>query len=111
MIQYEKLYQSLKKISAEWHAGHVEWQYCWDYIKFFADGTFIQASILGDSFDKINTSFNKESANVTHGTFVLEKGRNINLNFGATQINGAINNDGSIIINGRLAWDLYTPIG
>lgn len=110
MLKYNTLYQSLKKVSAEWHAGHVEWEYCWNYLKFYKDGTFIQASIVGDSYDEINKSFTKDATYVTKGHFELKKNRVVNLDFGTIQINGAINKDGSIIINGKQAWDLYSLV-
>lgn len=40
-LQYKTLYQSLKKVYGEWHSGHVEWGYLWNYLKFYDDGTVI----------------------------------------------------------------------
>jgi hypothetical protein len=71
MIYQNILYQSLKNVTAEWHAGHLQWDYIWSYIKFFDDGSFIYASIQSDNLKAINKSFNKNSNNVTEGRFAI----------------------------------------
>jgi hypothetical protein len=43
-LQYNKIYQSLKKVSAEWHAGHVEYSFYWDFLKFYSDGIVISCN-------------------------------------------------------------------
>jgi hypothetical protein len=48
MIHYNELYQSLKRVSAEWHAGHVEWSYVWSYLKFYENDVVLSVSSNGD---------------------------------------------------------------
>ncbi len=109
MIKYNKLYQSLKKVSAEWHAGHVQWFYTWNYLKFYSDGICISASMAGDDVNLINGGFNKGEQNITHGKFDIE-GTILKLIFDGVEVNGAFNNDGSIIIEGKINWDIFYPI-
>mgnify|MGYP001291924795 FL=1 len=113
MIQYNTLYQSLKKVSAEWHAGTVLWEYSWFYLKFFEDGSFINALYTGDDFEKINSGFNKEFAESfpSRGKYIIEKNSKIKLLFNnGIEVRGAITDADKIIINGKLAWELYTPV-
>ena len=113
MLQYDTLYQSLKKVTAEWHAGHVQWQYSWLYFKFFDDGTFIYASYSSDDFEKINSGFNKESVNTFHlrGNYCIEKDVYLKLQFNnGVEVMGAFTGTDKLIINGKMAWELYSPI-
>lgn len=110
MIKYNTLYQSLKKVSAEWHAGHIDWFYTWNYLKFYEDGVFIYASIAGNDTKVINESFEKGALNITHGKFNLQKMHLLKLAFDNIEVNGAINNDASIIIEGKIAWDIFYPV-
>lgn len=113
MLKYNTLYQSLKKVSAEWHAGHVQWQYSWYYIKFFNDGRFIYALFVSDDFEKINTGFNENSTNedFSSGVFKITNDYLITLNFeNNIEIRGAIIDNDKIILNGKLSWELYTVI-
>jgi hypothetical protein len=110
MLKYNTLYQSLKKVSAEWHAGHIEWFYTWNYLKFFEDGIFISASIAGDDSSLINKAFIKGAENTTHGNFEIQSS-NIKLLFNdSIRIEGAINNDNSVILEGKLNWDVFYPL-
>lgn len=111
MLYYNnKLYQSLKKVSGNWHSGHVEWFFVWNYFKFFDDGVFITASIAGDETEEITDAFVKGALNVTHGKFNVD-GRLLTLSFeGGVNINAYINNDRSIVIDGKLGWDIIFPI-
>jgi len=114
MLKYNTLYQSLKKVSAEWHAGHVQWEYSWFYFKFFDDGTFIYALYSSDNFEKINSGFNKESDNSSHmkGKYYIEKNIYLKLQFNnGVEVMGALTDTDKIIINGKLAWELYSPVG
>jgi hypothetical protein len=110
MLKYNTLYQSLKKVSAEWHAGHVEWSYSWYYFKFFSDNTFIYASINGDDFNQINEWFNKKAENVTRGTFE-EKNYQVSLNFDdVTKISAGFTNEGKLLVQGKLSWEMFSPV-
>lgn len=111
MLHYNKLYQSLKKVSAEWHAGHVEWFYTWNYLKFFEDGGFISASIASEDPNLINKAFLRGAENTTHGKFELRNSNLIKLSFDNVNVDGAINNDDSIIVEGKINWDVFYPIG
>ena len=108
-LQYNTVYQSLKKVSAEWHAGHVQWSYCWNYLKFYNDGTFIYASIQGDNLKQIEKSFNKNSENITNGHFKVDRDM-IYLNFDTIEIRASITREKNIITEGKLAWDMYYPM-
>jgi hypothetical protein len=111
MLQYNKLYQSLKKVSAEWHAGHVQWDYSWYYIKFFNDGRFIYGLFVSDDLEKINNGFDENSVNdnCSGGTFRIDNDYLITLNFeNNIEIRGAVISNEKIILNGKLSWELYT---
>lgn len=111
-LQYNKLYQSLKKVYGEWHAGHVEWGYHWYYLKFYEeDNTFIYSLIDGDNPDKINRWFNKSTQGVTHGTFKKDN-QHLYLMFNSNniEVKAFINKDNSIIVEGKLNWDIYLPL-
>ena len=89
MLQYNKIYQSLKKVSAEWHAGHVQWEYYWDYLKFYEDGTVIRASIASDNFEKINLNFKKNNPNIDKGKFEVSE-KEIKLQFSEKKQSGEL---------------------
>lgn len=109
MLQYNKLYQSLKKVSAEWHAGHVQWAYCWNYFRFYEDGVFIYASIQGNNIEDISKSFTRNSPNSTTGKFKLNN-TTITFIFDTVEITGSITHENNLIIEGKLAWDMYYPM-
>jgi len=108
MLQHNKLYQSLKKLSAEWHAGYVQWSYTWNYFKFFEDKTFVYGSIQGENFDLINKNFNKGSENLIKGKYNII-GSLITIYFENAEVKGALSND-NIVLEGKLAWDIYIPV-
>jgi hypothetical protein len=108
MLQYNKLYQSLKKISAEWHAGHVQWCYSWNYIKFFDDKTFVYGSIQGEDFNLINKNFTKGSKNLITGKYNVVSSL-ITIQFENSEVKGCLSND-SVLLEGKLGWDIYIPI-
>ena len=110
MLKYNTLYQSLKKVSGEWHAGNINWFYTWNYFKFFEDGIFISSSIAGNETAVINLSFVRGALNTTHGKYELGNKNNIKLFFGNIEVEGQVNNDCSIIIEGKIAWDILHPI-
>ncbi len=74
MIKFNALYQSLKKVSAEWHAGHVQWQYSWSYLKFYENGKVIYCCTPSDDFSKINEWFDFENdAFFYRGNYVIKE--------------------------------------
>ncbi len=121
MLQYNKLYQSLKKVHGEWHAGHVEWGYSWNYLKFYEDGTVIYCS-TGDRHDLINQWFNKENSGTpfSRGQFVINQNNTIELTI-KTML-GSITMDGNILqtklilrktnheVKRGESWDLYSMV-
>ena len=111
MIQYNKLYQSLKKISAEWHAGNVLWEYSWNYIKFFEDNTFIYSSIRGNNIELIGKWFNQDAENVIRGKYLLKSNSQLSLEFesGKSTLAG-FTNDGDILVEGIQTWELFSPV-
>jgi hypothetical protein len=94
MLQYNKLYQSLKKVGGEWHAGHFQWYYYWNYIKFYEDGTLIYCASSEDDFNNINKWFNKDNENVSIGTYKITNNANIKMEI--TAAIGRIINEGGI---------------
>lgn len=108
MLQYNKIYQSLKKVSAEWHAGHVQWEYYWDYLKFYEDGMVIQASITSDNFEKINLNFNKNNSNIEKGKFKLSD-KEIKLQFSEKRCSGGITKELDLVlyIENQFKWEKY----
>ena len=109
MLHFNKLYQSLKKVNGEWHAGHVEWYFTWHYLKFFEEGVVIQASFAGENPALINKFFTKENTHFNHGAFWMEN-KIITLNFNQIQVKGFMNNDFSIIFDGARHWEIYYAI-
>ena len=117
MLQYNKLYQSLKKVSAEWHAGHVQWDFCWDYLKFYKDGIVINAYTPTDKVSEINVWLDIKN---TKGEFpigkftILENKISIELESSnsTVKIDGVIINDTLILrktnsFNHTENWDYY----
>jgi hypothetical protein len=108
MLKYNKLYQSLKKVSAEWHAGHLQWHYYWNYIIFFDDGSLIEASINNDDFQNIKLNFTKNNQNVTHGNYIFDE-REIIIQLNEITFKGSETLEGNIVIQflNNLNWDKY----
>lgn len=115
MIKYNKLYQSLKKVSAEWHAGHVQWDYSWVYLKFYENGTCILGYIGNEEPASINTWFNEKHSNASKGVFHVT-GNTITINFNTKVKNeGQIQGDKIILqsssdINLAGTWDLFSLV-
>lgn len=113
MLRYNTLYQSLKKVSAEWHAGSIQWNYNWNYIKFFHDNTFIYATINGDDFNQINNWFIKDAENIIQGTFEFKTQYQLILKFNNNnniKVVAGITLDDKLLIEGIQSWEIYTPI-
>lgn len=119
MLQYNKLYQSLKKVSAEWHAGHVQWEYSWNYLKFYEDGTVIYCSSRGDASDLKWFSKDNEKAVMYKGVFQIDKfnlSAVIPTNLAQLKFDGIIQ-DQNLILRTHIEnldtfenWDEYTPV-
>ncbi|MEQ8581076.1 MAG: hypothetical protein RIC30_08715 [Marinoscillum sp.] len=75
MLQYNKLYQSLKKVTAEWHAGHVEYSFYWDFMRFYDDGTVISCN--NNSNQSLNNWFYRENRDAYFNRGTFEKKNNI----------------------------------
>ena len=119
MLKYNTLYQSLKKVSAEWHAGHVECAYSWNYVKFYEDGTIIYCSSRGEARDLTWFSKNNEEAVIYKGIFHFDNFKlnaEIPMAIGILKIDGVINDQYLILrtsnenMNSFENWDEYTPI-
>lgn len=110
MLVCDTIYRSLKSVSGAWHAGHVDWFYCWTYLRFWQDGVFVMATIAGNDSDQINASLQRQGPNTTHGTFSLNE-RALTLYFDDNiKVSAYINNDRSIVVDGKLGWDLFRPL-
>lgn len=97
MLKYNTLYQSLKKVSAEWHAGTVLWEYSWSYLKFYENGTVIYTSSIGKS-DQLNWfSIENTEAVYYKGNFDIEKNQKLEMSIPA--VIGTLKLDGIILEN------------
>jgi hypothetical protein len=122
MLKYNALYQSLKKVSAEWHAGHVEWSYIWNYLKFYRDGTVIYCSSSDHNFININSWFDKDKKDVFlyTGEFRLANDFRVSINIpvsvGQLEMDGGIQSNSIVIkiTNKELSqidyWDEYSCV-
>jgi hypothetical protein len=109
MLQYDKLYQSLKKVSGDWHAGHLQWGYCWYYLKFFADGTVMRAYLDGDNATLINNWLVKGAENIATGTYI-SKGLNFEISYPTYVAKGTFTRSNSFLLFANDYWDEYTLI-
>lgn len=120
MLQYNKLYQSLKKVSAEWHAGHIEYSFYWDYLKFYADGTVIYCNNNSDNINDLNNWFQLENtkSHFNRGTFSISNNKietTISVAVGVIKSIGEINKNSLILFSKNEAvnyecWNFYTLI-
>jgi hypothetical protein len=106
MLKYDTLYQSLKKVSADWHAGNLSWGYSWYYLKFYIDGTVIQTYTNGEDPSEINKWFQPNSQNIDQGTFHIEDNR-LTLTFRDHKLDGAIVSETMILLKGSHNWEEY----
>jgi hypothetical protein len=110
MLQYGKLYQSLKRVSAEWHGGTVLWEYCWFYLKVFEGGTFLYAPYKSEDFDKINFGMNPLTSKfISKGIFLLNENK-IELKFENSSMIGVVQKDGKILLEGKAFWDIFSLV-
>ncbi|MCX6312029.1 MAG: hypothetical protein NT084_10400 [Bacteroidetes bacterium] len=113
MIKFNALYQSLKKVSAEWHAGHVQWQYSWYYLKCFEGGTFVYALFSSEDFEHINIDLSENSSDHSflRGHYEINSSSLINLKFeNGIEIGGEILDGNKLILNGKLSWELFSLV-
>lgn len=120
MLKYNTLYQSLKKVSAEWHAGHVEYSFYWDYFKFYADGSIISCNNDSENINEINNWFQLENtqSHLNRGSFsIIDNKIEINIPVAVGVINtiGKINKDSLILFTKNEAvnyecWNFFKVI-
>lgn len=111
MLKYNTLYQSLKKVSAEWHAGNVQWNFYWNYLMFFENGTVIEGNINGDDYEKIKAAFLNSNENLTKAKFsYIDK--EINVFFSNMVLRGELTFENNLILQSdvTLVWDMFIPI-
>ncbi len=103
MLQYDQLYQSLKKVSAEWHAGTLQWRFVWDYLKFYDTGEFIICS-SSDNLDSVRNwlHLHKENPGIISGTYNIDQNNGISATYETLldkfKMDGVCLEDGSIIL-------------
>lgn len=95
MMKFGKLYQSLKHVSAEWHAGNVQWSYCWDYLRFYEDGLVISCYSNGD-IEEIERWFRADNSNVPYSKGEFKIGNNQVIEITLPALIGSIEMDGSV---------------
>ena len=117
-LQYNTVYQSLKKVSAEWHAGHVEWSYSYNYLKFYSDGTFLYVK-SNDDIESLKDWFNIDVFSGPKGKFTFDYNRieaNIPASIGTLYLDGCAYENKLIIreynkdTNLYEYWDEYNVI-
>ena len=119
MLQYNTIYQSLKKVSAEWHAGHVQWGYSWNYLKFYEDGTFIYCSSRGEPKDLSWFTRDNKEAVIYKGNYSVNNSKlsaKIIVSIGELEIDGIIISNNLILrtsnqkMNSYENWDEYKVV-
>ena len=111
MLKYNTLYKSLKKVSAEWHASIPQWEYYWYVFKFYEDGTFIYSRATEKGLEDISSWFNKGNTHLTKGDFEYDPVKNdLIINFKDVSLNASITFDNNFLLQGKLAWDMFTPV-
>lgn len=70
-LKYNTVYQSLKKVSAEWHGGAVQWSYYYNYIKFYSDGTFLYVA-SSDDIESLKDWFTLDKFSGAKGSFSVK---------------------------------------
>ena len=74
MIQYNKLYQSLKKISAEWHGGHAVWKYYWSYFIFTENGNCYNFHSIDENPQNTLENFKTKKSDMVEGKYSFKDG-------------------------------------
>ena len=111
MLQYNTTYQSLKKVTAEWHASIAQWEYYWYLFKFFPDGTYIYSRVTERELASINDWFTKENNHLTTGIFEYhhQKG-SLNIFFKEVSLNASVTYQNKLLLEGKMGWDMFSPI-
>jgi hypothetical protein len=108
MLKYDTLYQSLKKVSGEWHAGHVSWGFHWYYLKFYADGIVVGAVVASEDTPAILRNLSRDAENVDVGRYQVSENE-IQITFSNEKLKGSLTPNGSLIMmRGNLSWDLFS---
>jgi hypothetical protein len=119
MLHYNRLYQSLKKVSAEWHAGHVEYYFYWDYLRFYSNGTVISCNNNSDNINDLNWfQLENTHSNFNKGTFSINNNKleiQIPVDLGLIKSIGEINKNSLILLSKNEAvnfecWNFYNVI-
>ncbi|MBN4072961.1 hypothetical protein JYT74_02855 [Crocinitomix catalasitica] len=110
MLQYGKLYQSLKKVSGEWHQSGVHWEHIWFYYRFFENNTLIFTSVGSEDHKAINSWFDKDYSDGVTGTFDIKSNGRIAIVLNNVEVQAAVTKEGHLIIHGHGGWDLYKVI-
>lgn len=116
MLQYDKIYQSLKKVSAEWHASNLDWQFIYYYLRFYTDGTVVFSSSPQER-EEVDKWLSKSLKDKETGSFIIEKKNRIKINIpvaiGYITFEGIIKPN-SLILNtcnnkiNKSSWDYFS---
>ena len=98
MLQYDKLYQSLKKVTRDWHAGHLEWSYCWYYLKFYENGIVIKSLIGSDNISVINNWFKPGATNAIIGNYKFISRSSLEIRIDNNNLNASLVAPDTIIV-------------
>lgn len=111
-LKYNTIYQSLKKVSAEWHAAIPQWEYYWYVFKFYENGSFIYSKTTEKGIENINEWFTIDNLHITKGHYEYDDQKEgLKINFNDVSLNASMTFDNNILLEGKLAWDMFTPIG
>lgn len=111
MLQFNKIYQSLKKVSAEKHASISQWEYYWYLFKFYQNGTFIYSRTTEKGLETINDWFTQENKHLTNGKFIYDNQKeNLKISFEEVSLNGSLTYQNKLLLEGKLDWDMFSPI-
>lgn len=75
MLKLNNIYKSLKKVNGEWHAGHIQWGFHYDFLRFYEDGVVIQCN--NPHSDKLEEWFylDNTEAYFYKGTYSLKQNK------------------------------------
>lgn len=119
-LQNGVLYQSLKKVTGEWHAGHLQWRIYFDYLRFYYDGEVIFCSDQCNDVNEIKNWFyiSNQKAFFSTGKYTIKDSKIeivINTTVGTLKYVGEINNENIILKTSNnesnfSQWDLFTMV-
>ena len=117
MLQYNTTYQSLKKVTAEWHAGHLQWEYSWNYLKFYEDGSVMYCTTSNKPNELDWFHINNKEAFFYSGSFSIKTNSmleiEIPVEIGVLNFDGLMSNNQLILrsTNSQMGinniWDEY----